>query len=105
MGIDHIMVDESQQFKNLAYMTTTNVAGLSKAEGSRRAFNLLVGMRYLQDVLAQTKAQPLSGTPISNSMVEMYSFIKIHASKQNERIRFYYFLTNGPQPLQVQQTR
>jgi N12 class adenine-specific DNA methylase len=47
-------------------------------------------MRYLQDVLAQTKAQPLSGTPISNSMVENVFLIKIHASKQNERIRFYY---------------
>jgi N12 class adenine-specific DNA methylase len=41
-------------------------------------------MRYLQDVFAQTKAQPLSGTPISNSMVEMYSLKYMRPNKMKE---------------------
>ena len=87
MGVDHIMVDESQQFKNLAYMTKQrNVAGLSKAEGSQRAFNLLLGIRYLQEKLGSDKGTTfLSGTPISNSMVEMYSLLKyIRPNKMTE---------------------
>lgn len=77
-GIDHIMVDESQQFKNLSYMTKQrNVAGLSKPEGSKRAFNLLMGIRFLQNKFGADKGTTfLSGTPISNSMVEMYSLLK-----------------------------
>jgi len=93
MGIDHIMVDESQQFKNLAYMTKQrNVAGLSKAEGSRRAFNLLVGMRYLQETLGADKGTTfLSGTPISNSMVEMYSLLKYMRPNKMAELGFNTF--------------
>lgn len=93
MGIDHVMVDESQQFKNLAYMTKQrNVAGLSKAEGSRRAFNLLVGMRYLQEVFGADKGTTfLSGTPISNSMVEMYSLLKYMRPNKMKELGFNTF--------------
>lgn len=78
MGIDHIMVDESQQFKNLSYVTKQRgVAGLGKPEGSKRAFNLFMGIRYLQDKYNADKGTTfLSGTPISNSMVEMYTLLK-----------------------------
>lgn len=87
MGIDHIMVDESQQFKNLAYITKQrSVAGLSKAEGSSRAFNLFLGIRYLQGKLGGDKGTTfLSGTPISNSMVEMYLLLKyLRPNRMNE---------------------
>lgn len=78
MGIDHIMVDESQQYKNLSYTTKMyGVAGLGVATGSKRAFNLLVGIRHLQDIHNGDKGVTfLSGTPITNSMVEMYSLLK-----------------------------
>lgn len=78
MGIDHIMVDESQQFKNLAYVTKQNqVAGLSKPTGSKRAFNLMMAIRYIQEKKGGDKGVTfLSGTPISNSIVEMYSLLK-----------------------------
>lgn len=78
MGIDHLMVDESQQFKNLAYTSKIrNVAGMSKQEGSKRAFNLLVAIRSLQDKFGGDKGTTfLSGTPISNSLVEMYLLFK-----------------------------
>jgi N12 class adenine-specific DNA methylase len=78
MGVDHIMVDESQQFKNLSYVTKQRgVAGLSKAEGSKRAFNLFIGARYLQQRYGADKGITfLSGTPITNSMVEAYLLLK-----------------------------
>ena len=77
MGVDHIMVDESQQFKNLSYVTKQRgIAGLGNSEGSKRSFNLLVGVRYLQDKLKGDKGVTfLSGTPITNSIVEMYSLL------------------------------
>lgn len=78
LGIDHIFVDESQQFKNLQYTTRIRgIAGLSKPDGSKRSFNMLVALRTLQSRLGGDKgATFLSGTPISNSMVEMYLLFK-----------------------------
>jgi N12 class adenine-specific DNA methylase len=87
MGIDHIMVDESQQFKNLAYVTKTRgISGLSKPQGSQRSFNLLLGIRHLQNLHNGDKGTTfLSGTPISNSMVEMYLLLKyLRPNKMNE---------------------
>jgi Helicase conserved C-terminal domain/SNF2-related domain/Type III restriction enzyme, res subunit len=78
MGIDHLMVDESQQFKNLAYTSKIkNVAGMSKQDGSKRSFNLLMACRYLQEKYNGDKGITfLSGTPISNSLVELYLLFK-----------------------------
>ena len=87
MGIDHLMVDESQQYKNLSYVSKVrNIAGMSKQEGSKRAFNLLVAVRSLQEKFNDDKGTTfLSGTPISNSLVEMYLIFKyLRPSKMKE---------------------
>lgn len=78
IGIDHLFVDESQQYKNLTYTTRlTNIAGLGDPEGSDRAFNLLSAIRTLQALHNGDKGTTfLSGTPISNSLVEMYLLLK-----------------------------
>lgn len=78
LGVDHVMVDESQQFKNLAYTTThQQVSGLGDPTGSQRSYNLLYAARYLQSLHQGDKGLTfLSGTPISNSMVEMYLILK-----------------------------
>ena len=50
MGIDHIFVDESHQFKNLMFNTRHDrVAGLGNSEGSQRALNLLYAIRTIQE--------------------------------------------------------
>lgn len=78
MGIDKLFVDESQKFKNLAYTTRhSDVAGLGPAKGSKRSFNLLMAARTLQEHHGGDKGLTfLSGTMISNSIVEMYSIMK-----------------------------
>ena len=50
MGIDHLFVDESHQFKNLMFNTRHDrVAGLGNSEGSQRALNMLFAIRTIQE--------------------------------------------------------
>jgi N12 class adenine-specific DNA methylase len=75
MGIDFLMIDESQQFKNLPFITKLNdVKGLGTAKGSERAGRLKMMARYLQQLHGGDKGVLFSsGTPISNSIVEVYN--------------------------------
>lgn len=74
MGIDHIFVDESQEFKNLAFTTRQqSVSGLGSPEGSQKARNLQYAIRTIQKKKGGDRGVTFaSGTPISNSLVEMY---------------------------------
>ncbi|MGL4364768.1 MAG: DUF3945 domain-containing protein [Bacteroidales bacterium] len=78
LGIDHIFVDESHQFKNLMFNTRhTNVAGLGNPDGSQKALNLLFALRTIQERTGRDLgATLLSGTTISNSLTELYSIFK-----------------------------
>lgn len=78
MGIDHLFVDESHQFKNLLFNTRhTRVAGLGNMEGSLKAMNLLFAIRTIQERTgADMGATFLSGTTISNSLTELYLLFK-----------------------------
>ncbi len=84
MGIDHIFVDESHQFKNLMFNTRHNrVAGLGNAEGSQRALNLLFAIRTIQERTGRDLgATFLSGTTISNSLTELYLLFKYLRPKE-----------------------
>ncbi len=78
MGIDHIFVDESHQYKNLTFNTRhTRVAGLGNSEGSQKALNLLFAIRTIQERTGRDLgATFLSGTTISNSLTELYLLFK-----------------------------
>ena len=78
MGIDHLFVDESHQFKNLLFNTRHNrVAGLGNQEGSQRALNLLFAIRTLQQRKGGDRGVTfLSGTILSNSLTELYLVFK-----------------------------
>ena len=78
MGIDHIFVDESHMFKNLQFSTRHDrVAGLGNSEGSKRAFNLLMAIRTIQQRTGRDLgATFLSGTTVTNSLTELYSLFK-----------------------------
>lgn len=78
MGIDHLFVDESHQFKNLMFQTRHNrVAGLGNPAGSQKALNLLFAIRTIQEKTGKDLGVTfLSGTTISNSLTELYSLFK-----------------------------
>lgn len=78
MGIDHIFVDESHQFKNLMFNTRhQRVAGLGNPTGSQRSLNLYFAIRDIQERTGKDLgATFLSGTTISNSLVELYALFK-----------------------------
>ena len=87
MGIDHIFVDESHQFKNLTFNTRHDrVAGLGNSEGSQKALNMLFAIRTIQERTGKDLgATFLSGTTISNSLTELYLLFKYLRPKELER--------------------
>ena len=78
MGIDHLFVDESHQFKNLIFNTRhSRFAGLGNQQGSLKALNLLYAIWTIQKRTdADMGATFLSGTTISNSLTELYLLFK-----------------------------
>lgn len=91
LGIDHIIVDESHKFKNLEFQTRhTRVAGLGSTS-SNRALNMLTAIRTLQKHTPNGEfgASFYSGTPISNSLVELFLLQKylIPKTLENKKIQ------------------
>ena len=87
MGIDHLFVDESHQFKNLMFNTRHDrVAGLGNSEGSQKTLNMLFAIRTIQERTGRDLgATFLSGTTISNSLTELYLLFKYLRPKELER--------------------
>jgi hypothetical protein len=86
-GIDHLFIDESHKYKNLTFTTRhSNVAGLGNTQGSQRALNMLFAVRTLQEKFNSDLCVTfLSGTPISNSLTELYLIFKYLRPKELER--------------------
>ncbi len=93
MGIDHLFVDESHQFKNLMFNTRhTRVAGLGNVDGSQKALNLLFAIRTIQErINADMGATFLSGTTISNSLTELYLLFKYLRPRAMEKQGIHSF--------------
>ena len=73
LGIDHVFIDEAHYFKNLETPTKMErVAGIQTG-GSERAFDVYMKARYLDEQHAGHGVTFATGTPISNTMVEMYT--------------------------------
>ncbi|MCA9215601.1 MAG: DEAD/DEAH box helicase family protein, partial [Planctomycetales bacterium] len=73
LGVDHIFIDESHYFKNLETPTKMDrVAGVQTG-GSQRAFDLYMKSRYLSDRNRGHGVTFATGTPISNTMVELFN--------------------------------
>lgn len=87
LGIDHLFVDESHKFKNLTFTTRHDrVAGLGNMEGSQKALNMLFAVRTLQEKFDSDLCVTfLSGTPISNSLTEMYLLFKYLRPREMSR--------------------
>jgi N12 class adenine-specific DNA methylase len=73
LGVDQIFVDEADLYKNLFYTTKMNrIAGLPNSE-SNRAFDMYMKTRYLREITGGRGVVFATGTPISNTMAEMYT--------------------------------
>ena len=76
LGVDRLFVDESHSFKNL-FLTTKmrNVAGLSTSE-AQKSSDMFGKCRYLDEITGGRGVVFATGTPISNSMTELYTVMR-----------------------------
>ena len=73
IGVDHLVVDEAQEFRKLSFATNmTNLKGV-QPEGSQRAWDLYVKSRFIDTINPGRALVMASGTPITNTLAEMYT--------------------------------
>ena len=76
LGVDRLFVDESHAFKNLFLMTKMrNVAGLSTSE-AQKSSDMFGKCRYLDEITGGRGVVFATGTPVSNSMTELYTVMR-----------------------------
>ena len=91
LGVDRIFIDEAHYYKNLAAFTKMrNVGGISQTEAMKSS-DLYMKCRYLDELTDGHGVVFATGTPISNSMVEMYTmqkYLQYEALKRNDLLHF-----------------
>lgn len=76
LGVDQIFVDEADQFKNLYFTTKMrNIAGMSQAN-SQRSMDMFMKTQYLMNANNGRGVVFATGTPISNTMAEMFTMLR-----------------------------
>lgn len=91
LGVDRLFVDESHYFKNLfLYTKMRNVGGIAQTE-AQKSSDLYMKCRYLDELTGGRGTVFATGTPISNSMVELYTiqrYLQYSALEKNGLQRF-----------------
>ena len=91
LGIDRLFVDEAHSFKNLYYQTKMqNVAGLSSAE-AQKSSDMYMKCRYLDEKTGSKGIVFATGTPVSNTMVEVYTMQRYLQHDALERLGLNHF--------------
>ena len=91
LGIDSIMVDEAHAFKNMSiFSKMTNVAGITGG-GSKRAMDMFMKCQYLSEINGGRGIVFATGTPISNTMCEMYVMQCFLQKDVLEQLGIYHF--------------
>ena len=76
LGVDRLYVDEAHNYKNLfLYTKMRNVAGLS-ATDAQKSSDMLLKCRYIDEITDSRGVVFATGTPVSNSMVELYTMMR-----------------------------
>ena len=76
LGVDRLFVDESQNFKNLyVYTKMTSVAGVSTTD-AQKSSDMLAKCRYMDELTGGKGITFATGTPLSNSMTELYTLMR-----------------------------
>lgn len=76
LGVDHLYVDEAHNYKNLfLYTKMRNVAGLSTTD-AQKSSDMLLKCRYIDEITDSRGVVFATGTPVSNSMTELYTMMR-----------------------------
>ena len=85
LGVDALFVDEAHEFKNLGFVSSMQrVAGLGNQTGSQKAMDLYLKIKQMQEN-SNSRVVFATGTPISNSMTEMYTMQRYLDGKRLEQ--------------------
>lgn len=88
LGIDRLYVDEAHFYKNLSF--TTKIQGLN-ATGAEKSMDLLAKIRYLNEITNERGVVFATGTPISNSMAELYTMQRYLKPSRLKSQGLYHF--------------
>ena len=91
LGVDRLFIDEADMFKNLyLYTKMRNVGGISQTE-ALKASDLYMKCRYLDELTSNKGVVFATGTPVSNSMAEMYTMQRYLQYDTLERLELTHF--------------
>ena len=90
LGIDSIMVDEAHAFKNHAVLSKMNVSGIT-GSGSQRAMDMYLKCQYVNEINNGRGIVFATGTPVSNTMCEMYVMQQFLQKDTLEQLGIYHF--------------
>ena len=91
LGIDSIMVDEAHNFKNLAiFSKMNNVAGISSS-GAKKATDMQLKCQYITELNGGRGIVFATGTPVSNTMCELYVMQLYLQKEAMEQMGIYHF--------------
>ena len=91
LGVDRLYVDEAHSFKNLfLYTKMRNVAGLSTTD-AQKSSDMLLKCRYIDEITHGKGVTFATGTPISNSMTELYTMMRYLQHDMLKRNRLTHF--------------
>lgn len=90
LGIDDLTIDEAHEFKNLFYSSRlTKVRGMGDKVGSRKAADLYHKVRVVRDSAGSVVF--MTGTPVSNSVVELYTMMRYLAAPELKELGMEHF--------------
>ncbi len=91
LGVDRVFVDEAHYFKNLFYVTKmTRIAGLPQT-ASERAFDMYLKVRHVQSMNGGGGVVFATGTPIANSMAEMFTMQRYLQPEDLKKHNLHHF--------------
>jgi N12 class adenine-specific DNA methylase len=91
LGVDRLFVDEAHYFKNLFYVTKmTRIAGLPQTS-SERAFDMYLKVRHVQSLNGGGGVVFATGTPIANSMAEMFTIQRYLQPDELKKHNLHHF--------------
>ena len=88
LGVDRLYVDEAHFYKNLSFMT--KIQGLN-ASGAQKSTDLLSKIQYLNEITNERGVVFATGTPLSNSMAELYTLQRYLRPSRLEKQGLYHF--------------